>query len=196
MEDGEPLAADFVFPAGGYDAARPVVILLTGLAPDVHWTVAGGFVGDAAFHLTQNLGMTVVVLVARGTMDTEVKENLFHGARVTDLRAVVLLVEQAVTQTASAGQAPPIFAAGYSMGAIILGNYCGRYGEDARLRGAVHFSGLYDAEHNMNFDYSTKTWQAYLAYGLKTTFFSQRTLEASVKRGVNIPLIFSQRPPA
>ena len=30
--------------------------------------------------------MTVVILVARGTMDTQVNRDIFHGARVTDLR--------------------------------------------------------------------------------------------------------------
>merc|ERR1719197_2112077 len=109
--------------------------------------------------------MTVGVLVARGTMDTEVKRNVFHGARVTDFRKVVLLVEDALDAVSgNAMGAFPLFAAGFSMGGIILANYCGKYGSDARISGAVQFSGVFDSVYNMKFEYSMKTWQAYLAY--------------------------------
>merc|ERR1712100_942338 len=91
--DSEFFACDWVFPPSGYDPNQPVVILLSGLAPSQHWSKAGGFLADAAWHLSCRSGMTVVVLVARGTMDTEVKKHLFHGARVSDLREVVLFAE-------------------------------------------------------------------------------------------------------
>ena len=42
------------------------------------------------------------------------------------------------------GERPKLFAAGYSMGAIILANYCGQYKEPL-LDGAIHFSGCHDA---------------------------------------------------
>mmetsp|Transcript_86177 Transcript_86177/g.278456 ORF Transcript_86177/g.278456 Transcript_86177/m.278456 type:complete len:510 (+) Transcript_86177:1-1530(+) len=195
LEDEERMAVDWVFPPGGYDPSRPVVFLLTGLAPSKHWTVTGGFVGDAAWHLSTRLGMTAVVVVARGTMDTEVQKHLFHGARVTDLRQAILMAEKvtrAVAQEADKPLGPPIFAAGFSMGAIILGNYCGQYGQETGLKGAVHFSGVYDAVFNMKFEYSVQTWQTYLTYGLKTSFFTDRTFKEAVRRGVNMPLIFSR----
>ena len=43
------------------------------------------------------------------------------------------------------GRTPKIFAAGYSMGGIILANYCGQYSQNPLLKGAIHFSGLHDA---------------------------------------------------
>jgi len=171
-----------------------VVILMTGLAPSKHWTKTGGFVADAAWHLACRRGMTVAVVVARGTMDTAVKANLFHGARVTDLRDVVLLAEGALGAACGEnGKPPPVFAAGYSMGGIILANYCGQYGADARIRGAVNFSGVYDAAYNMKFEYSQKTWQAYLAYGIKNSFFTEHIRPEAVKRGVDVERVLSRK---
>lgn len=194
--DRERVASDWVFPPGGYDPDRPVVLLLTGLAPSKHWTRTGGFIADAAWHLSTRKGMTAVVVVARGTMDTEVREHLFHGARVTDLREVILTAEKALLASLGTEQAshmlPPIFAAGYSMGAIILGNYCGKFGSDARLRGAIHFSGIYDAVANMRFEYSTKVWQAYLLYNLKRTFCTGRALQEAIRRGVDVRRVQSR----
>ncbi|CAE7645186.1 EMB8, partial [Symbiodinium pilosum] len=134
-DDGEVFASDFVFPPGGFDPTRPIVVLLTGLAPSQHWTEAAGFISDAAGYLTCRANMTVVILVARGTMDTRVNANLFHGARVTDFRRLLETMDPCLKEVASdAGVAKPaVFAAGYSMGAIILANYCGHYGKDALL---------------------------------------------------------------
>ncbi|CAE8598898.1 unnamed protein product, partial [Polarella glacialis] len=106
--DGESFAADWTFPPSGFDPDRPVVLLLTGLAPRKHWTQAGGFVADAAWHLTAISGMTVVVVVSRGTQDTQVQEHMFHGARTEDLRQVVLLAHE--TLEAACGKPPSVFA--------------------------------------------------------------------------------------
>lgn len=191
--DGESFATDWVFPPGGYDPDRPVVVLLTGLAPTEHWTAAGGFVADAAWHLSERAGMTAVVVVARGTMDTEVKEHMFHGARTSDLREAVLLAEGAVQAAGGAAGPTPLFAAGFSMGAMILANYCGQYGADARLQGAINFSGVYDAVKNMEFEYSRKTWQVFLAYSLKTTVCRGRLVREAIKRGVDVDKVMSRR---
>eukprot|EP00434_Breviolum_minutum_P000263 symbB.v1.2.000215.t1/scaffold21.1/size436794/34 len=169
-EDGEPFAFDWVFPDTGFDPDAPVVVLLTGLAPSQHWTAAAGFIADAAWHLSNRAKMTVVILIARGTMDTQVNKNLFHGARVTDLRQTLECMHSCL-ETAT-GRTPKIFAAGYSMGGIILANYCGQYSQNPLLKGAIHFSGLHDAAFNMNFKYSEDTWQAYLAYNLKWSIVS------------------------
>lgn len=195
--DQERVATDWLFPPTGYNPERPVVLLLTGLAPSTHWTRSGGYIGDAAWHLSSRLGMTVVVLVARGTMDTQVEKHLFHGARVGDLRTAILMIEEAlhasVRESAqSTAASPPIFAAGYSMGAIILANYCGQFGSDSRLQGGVHFSGLHDAIANMKFEYSAKTWQTYLAYSLKKKFFTPRAIREATARGVNVKKVFSR----
>ena len=78
--------------------------------------------------------MTVVIKVARGTMDTQVNANLFHGARVTDLRKLLELLDKCLKAVSEPGiPKAAVFASGYSMGAIILANYCGHYGPDALL---------------------------------------------------------------
>ncbi|CAK9053355.1 unnamed protein product [Durusdinium trenchii] len=187
-EDGERFAFDWVFPPTGFDPQRPVLVLLTGLAPNQHWTAAAGFIADAAWHFTHRANMTVVVLVARGTMDTQVNKNLFHGARVTDLRQMLEFTHSSLEKFS--GIKPKIFAAGYSMGAIILANYCGHYDKDPLIAGGIHFSGLHDAAFNMNFKYSEETWQAYLAYNLKWTIAVSAQEEAS-KRGVDMNRIMS-----
>mmetsp|Transcript_59712 Transcript_59712/g.142441 ORF Transcript_59712/g.142441 Transcript_59712/m.142441 type:complete len:476 (-) Transcript_59712:107-1534(-) len=188
-EDGEPFAFDWVFPPSGYDPDQPVVVLLTGLAPNQHWTAAAGFIADAAWHFTHRCRTTVVVLVARGTMDTPVNTNVFHGARVTDLRQALEFLHSCLE--GATGRTPKVFAAGYSMGAIILANYCGHFSEKPLLAGAVHFSGLHDAVYNMKFKYSEDTWQAYLAYNLKWSIVSNAPIEEARKRGVNMERIMS-----
>merc|ERR1719468_267394 len=143
-----------------------------------------------------NLGMTAVVLVTRGTMDTKIKEHMFHGARLGDLREVVLLAEKAMLaargESGDKAKKLPLFGVGYSMGAIILANYCGTYGEDAKFRGAVHFSGMYDGVANMMCDYSEKTWQAYLCFGLKSSLLTGRLARVGTKRGVDIKKVMTR----
>jgi len=191
--DGEHFACDWVFPPSGYNPNEPVVVLLAGLAPDVHWRESGGYFNDATWHLACRKGMTVVTLVARGTMGTEVEKHLFNGARVTDLREAVLLTEAVLASVSGSNQCvPPIFGAGFSMGAIILANYCGQYGTDTRLKGVVAFSPLYDLHHQLKFEYSISTWQAYLAYGFKANALSDRLAEESKNRGVDVDRFLSR----
>jgi len=193
--DGEHFACDWVFPPSGYNPNEPVVILLPGLAPDTHWRESGGFFNDAAWHLSIRKGMTVVCLVARGTMGTEVDKEYFNAARVTDLRDAVLLTEAVLASASGSNQCtpPPIFGAGFSMGGIVLANYCGQYGKDARLKGAINFSAIYDMHHNatMNFEYSLRVWQAYLAYGYKQNFLNERLAQECKTRRVDVALLLS-----
>jgi len=193
--DDEHIACDWVFPPGGHDPSRPVVVLLTGLAPDVHWTVAGGFVANTAWYLAKKGNMTAVVMVSRGTMDTQVKERAFHGARAQDTREVILLAERAMRvargEPADSKTPLPLFATGFSMGAIIISSYCGKFGDDCRLAGVVHFSGMYDGIFNLKCEYSIKTWQTYLAYGLKTKLFSGRIGRIATRRGVDMKKVMS-----
>jgi len=193
--DKEHLASDWVFPPGGHDPNRPVIILFTGLAPDKHWTQAGGFVANTAWYLTQTCNMTAVIVVPRGLMDTQVKEHMFHGARAQDVREIVLLAERAMH--AARGEAVdakvplPLFATGFSMGAMVISSYCGKFGEDTRLAGVVHFSGCYDQIYNRNFKYASKTWQTYLAYGIKVNVYTEHLARITQKRGVNIKKLMS-----
>jgi len=198
-DDKEHLACDWVFPPGGYDASRPVVLIYTGLAPDAHWTKAGGFVANTAWDLTTHGNITAVVIVSRGTMDTQVKEVVFNGARAQDVREMVLLAEHAMlAASGSEGRSDrrkqlPLFATGFSMGAIMLSGYCGKFGDDTRLAGVVHFSGTYDGIFNKGFEYSDKTWQTYLAYGLKANMLSGRVARIASRRGVDIQKVMSRR---
>lgn len=197
--DGERFATDWVFPPGGYDPDRPVVILLTGLVPAEHWTVLGGFAADAVWHLTTRQGMTAVLLVPRGSMGTHVNKHMFHGARTSDLREAILLVDGVLRAKSSSERVVPasaLFAAGFSMGAMILANYCGQYGVDTRLRGAINFSGGYDTVLQLEFQYSTKTWQTFLAYGVKSIFRSDRLVQEAVRRGVDMDKVLSRRVPS
>jgi len=190
--DKEHLAIDWVLPHGGIDPDRPVVLLLPGLMPRTHWTQEGGFVADAIWHLTARLGMTAVVLVPRGSMGTPVREHYFHGARVSDIREGVLLAEQVLRDAFGETSAERLFAAGFSMGAITLANYCGRYGDDARLAGAVHFSGVYDGMANKEFEYSARTWQTFLCRSLKETFGKALVSQTAAKRGVDMERVLSR----
>lgn len=193
-KDGERHACDWVFPPGGYDPSRPIVLLLPGMAPDTHWREAGGFLNDAAWHLSTKAGITAVVCVARGTMDTKVAEFPFHGARVTDLGEVIAAAKKVTKGIGKDDSSPPIFAAGFSMGAIMIGNYCGKVGKDSGLAGAVHFSGTYDGAFNHNFEYSLKTWQTYLAFGGKQmalTMFGSPIHKRALKVGVDLDKVFS-----
>jgi len=190
--DGERFACDWVFPPSGHDPEKPIVILLTGLAPSKHWTQAGGFVADAAWHLSCRRGTTAVVLVARGTMGTGVIQHLFHGARISDLRDAILLTEDVMQETYGKDRKVPLVGVGFSMGAIILANYCGQYGSDTRLCGGVHFSGAYDAVHNMKFEYSAQTWQTYLAYNLKSSFVTPNIVKVARQRNVDVDHVLSR----
>lgn len=184
---------DWVFPSSGFNPNRPVVMILTGLGPTVHWHKAGGFVADAVWHLSERQGCTVVVLVSRGTMDTEVQKGLFHGARVADIHDALGATHKALQVCE---KPPPVFGFGYSMGGIMLANYCGTYGKDARLAGGVSFGGVYDTNVNHLFEYSRLVWQVYLVYPMKTWIFRGRHAEQARSRGVAVEKIQSSACPA
>jgi len=186
--DGEHFALDWVFPRDGFNPSHPVVLLLPGLAPTIHWSKMGGFISDAAVHLLAQ-GMTVAVHVARGTQDTPVKQHGFHGARTSDLRDAVCLtrgVLDAIGKKMGTPTSTPLFAAGFSMGGIILANYCGQYKDDTLLRGAIALSAAYDCVFNMQFKYSLNVWQPYLIHPLKNMFLRGPMAEEARRRGVNV----------
>ena len=172
VSDGERIALDWALPAGGHDAEKPVMLILHGLN--------GG--SDEAYILDmvpQLLaeGWTCVVMIARGLMNTPVEDQLFHGARTSDVHTAVRLLQRTAGALGS-----PICAVGFSMGGVVLANYCGTYGsEDMRraedgtvepfgLAAAVCLSGCFDCLQNSKFTYSKQLWQPWLAYQLKETF--------------------------
>ena len=66
----------------------------------------------------------------------------FHGARTSDVAALVALV-------AAAAPGVPLVGVGYSMGAIVLANYLGVAGAGCPLRAAVAVSGCFDGVANL-----------------------------------------------
>lgn len=193
VSDGERVAADWVFPPSGYNPEKPVVLILPGLAPAKHWTETSEFVADAAFHLTTKLDTTVVVFVPRGTMQTKILKNDFDaGASVTDVREVVTLMHKVLTTSGSVPHSPQIFGVGFSLGAGMLSNYCGVFGGDERLAGAVCFSGMLDGNHMLNFEYSLRTWQVALSIRMKKTLFTGPAVERAQSRGVDVKHVTSK----
>ena len=121
--DGEHVALDIAFPysADGefeHDATRPVFLVLHGLN--------GGsfeeYVKDLVMRERAG-GSTVVVLIARGMMDTAVRGwNIFHGARTGDVDAAARAVRGGLARLAVArglGTRQALVGVGFSMGAIM-----------------------------------------------------------------------------
>jgi len=113
------------------------------------------------------------------------------SARNHHLKKAILLAEGALKATGH--KTDKIFAAGYSLGAMTLANYCGVFGSDTRLRGVVHFSGTYDASKNIDFEYSSLTWQCYLAANCKMSMLKKRLCKIAVKRGVDLKRVMSRQ---
>ena len=125
----EVLAHDWAFPEGGHDPALPLAIVLHGLNGGSAEPLVMDFVSAAL-----SRGWTCVVLNARGLGGTELSsEYPFHGARTSDLGALVELV-------AKAAPGVQLVGVGYSMGAIILANYLGVAGASCKLTAAVAIS--------------------------------------------------------
>jgi len=122
--DGEQVALDVAFPysADGknfvHDATRPVFLVLHGLN--------GGSFEEYVKDLVMReraKGSTVIVLIARGMMDTVVKGwNIFHGARTGDVDAAARAVRRGLASLAGARgleARQTLVGVGFSMGAIM-----------------------------------------------------------------------------
>ena len=93
-------------------------------------------------------GSTIIVLIARGMMDTKmVGWNVFHGARTGDVDIAARSVRRGLESLSKAKnqqqrkQRQVLVGVGYSMGAIILSNYVARSGEHCALDAAMAISG-------------------------------------------------------
>ena len=154
----EVLAHDWAFPDGGHDPTMPLAIVLHGLNGGSAEPLVMDFVSSATAR-----GWTCVVLNARGLGGTDLSSAYpFHGARTSDLSALVSLV-------AAAAPGVRLVGVGYSMGAIILANYLGVAGESCPLSAAVAVSGCMDAVANKG-GYSSKSLEPFLTYELKQNF--------------------------
>lgn len=160
----ELLALDVALPPGGFDRRRPVALICHGL----NGGSAEAYVCDYVAHATRERGWTCVVMVARGLGGTPVRSGrLFHGARTSDLATAARLV-------ASCVHGAPLVGVGFSMGAIVLANYCGAAGEANDLACAIGLSGCYDCVANRHFAYGRDYWQPWLTQQLKTNFCTRQ----------------------
>ena len=156
----EAVALDIAFPKQGYNATLPTYLVLHGL----NGGSAEEYVRDFVWRQT-NAGATVVVMVARGLMDTPVRGwNIFHGARWTDAAAAAVTLKR-VMQPHQA-----LVGVGYSMGAIVLSNMVVQAGRDCALDAAVAISGGLDMRQQEHFRRAQRLWQPILCKELRQTF--------------------------
>jgi dienelactone hydrolase len=159
--DDEAVRLELAFPPqGGHRPDKAVYVVLHGLS--------GGsqeeFIKDHVHRATAR-GHTVVIMIARGLMDTPIKGwNVFHGARVTDIEATVGAIRKAIPP----GQS--LVGVGYSMGAIILANYVARSGADCALDAAIAVSGVLDSRLQLFNERAKRLWQPMLAITLRDQF--------------------------
>lgn len=171
--DEEVLGLDISFPEAGYDPTKPVYLVFHGLSGGS----AEGFVKDLA--MRRNLqGSTVIVMVARGMMDTPSRSwNFFHGARTSDARDAALTVRRALSNPDQL-----LVGVGFSMGSIVLNNYVATYGEDCPLDAAFSISGALDCRYQLDQTRSKRLWQPMLQAGLKRRFLLRKHGERLLQR--------------
>mmetsp|Transcript_12915 Transcript_12915/g.31476 ORF Transcript_12915/g.31476 Transcript_12915/m.31476 type:complete len:748 (+) Transcript_12915:205-2448(+) len=190
--DGEYLALDIAFPysegdddddddggGGGddestgkqtvfvHDPKMPVYLVLHGLNGGSHEE----YVKDLVKRRRAE-GSTVVVMIARGMMDTRIVGwNMFHGARTGDVDVAARAVRRGLislhADDARSERRQILVGVGYSMGAIILSNYVARSGEHCALDAAMAISGGLDMRQQLNFKRSMRLWQPMLTFGLR-----------------------------
>lgn len=159
--DDEAVRLELAFPPkGGHRLDKAVYVVLHGLS--------GGsqeeFIKDHVHRATAR-GHTVVIMIARGLMDTPIKGwNVFHGARIADIEATVQTIRIAIYP----GQS--LVGVGYSMGAIILANYVARTGADCALDAAIAVSGVLDSRFQLFNERAKRVWQPMLAITLRDQF--------------------------
>lgn len=176
----EVVALDFAFPAAGYQADRPVYLVLHGL----NGGSQEAFVQDFTLRrIAEDEQATVVVMVARGLMDLPVRGwNIFHGARWEDAHAASQAVRRAV------GEETLLVGVGYSMGAIVLSNLVSRVGAETALSAAVAVSGGLDMRQELKFRRAERLWQPLITPELRDTFvvgkFGERVRSRLSKMGL------------
>ena len=143
-----------------HDPSKPVFLLLHGLT--------GGsqeeYVRDFTLRANAN-GSTVVIMIARGLMDTPVKGwNIFDAAKVVDVHATSKALRRALSSEQT------LVGAGYSMGAIILANYVARAGKDCPLDAAIPVSGGLDMRPQQYNYRSRRLVQRFVALSIREQF--------------------------
>jgi predicted alpha/beta-fold hydrolase len=159
----ELLALDVALPPRGFDPSRPVALICHGL----NGGSGEAYVTDCVAHLGKQ-GWTCAVMVSRGLGGTPIRSGrLFHGARTSDLATAAQLLSRAV-------DGAPLVGVGFSMGAIVLANFCGTARGANPLSCAVGLSGCYDCVANRHFAYGREYWQPWLTQQLKTNYLLRK----------------------
>jgi predicted alpha/beta-fold hydrolase len=144
---------------------KPVYLILHGLNGGSHEEYVKDFVSRR-----RSEGSTVIVMIARGMMDTSMKGwNAFHGARTGDVDIAARAVRRGLEEVARVNgvERQVLSGVGYSMGAIIMSNYVARSGRNCALDSAVAVSGGLDMRQQLNFRRSMRLWQPMLTFGLR-----------------------------
>eukprot|EP00536_Pseudo-nitzschia_multiseries_P009244 jgi/Psemu1/200246/e_gw1.253.58.1 len=172
----EFVALDVAFPKTptGHDPTKPIYLVLHGLG--------GGsteeYIRDLVIRRNAE-GSTVVVMIARGLMDTPIRGNrIFHGARTSDAhaaakalrRALQLQQQQLLLPNQNQNRNQLLVGVGYSMGAIVLANYVASYGPECALDAAVAVSGGLDMRYQTYAYRTQRLWQPILAGNLRSDF--------------------------
>jgi len=183
----EAVALDIVFPKEGYQSDKPTFLILHGLN--------GGstepYVLDLARRATKE-GHTVAVMINRGLMKTPLQgDETFHGARTSDVGCAVDALHHALYGTSrfDKGGDSNIVLVGFSMGAIIAGNYAAKSRDTSGLAGALCFSGTFSSAQMMQecsaAKHSSVVWQPALAWALKGTIIKPNMAKFA-KKGITV----------
>lgn len=181
MPEYEVLAHDWALPDGGHDPSKPLAVVLHGLNGGSAEPLVMDFVAAAT-----RRGWTCVVLNARGLGGTELSSaHPFHGARTSDLAALLALTQEAAPGVRLVG-------VGFSMGAVVLANYVGVAGASCRLSAAVAISGCIDAIANKG-GYGSRSFEAFLTGELKNNFCTGPRAAHLARGGVDLSAAIGPR---
>ena len=157
----EFVALDISFPETGHDPTKPVYLVLHGL----HGGSMEEYIRDLTIRRNRDEKSTVIVMIARGLMDTPIRgPRVFHGARTSDAHAAATILRKVLKPDQI------LVGAGYSMGAIILANYVANSGPNCALDAAVAVSGGLDMRYQEHFTRAQRLWQPMLAGTLRDKF--------------------------
>ncbi|CAB9528172.1 Phospholipase ABHD3 [Seminavis robusta] len=177
--DPDVLALDISFPEEGHSPSTPVYLVFHGLNGGNN----EGYIRDLTKRRNK-AGSTVVVMIARGMMDTPVRSwSFFHAARLSDAHDA----SKALRRVLDPSQL--LVGVGYSMGAIVLNNYVAHYGPRVALDAAFTVSGALDARYQLQDERSRNLWQPLLADTLKTRLLINKHGRKIQERLTNADLV-------
>lgn len=153
-----------------HDDKRPLIVLLHGLAGDIHSHYIQGL-----FHALQKANCPTVLMHFRGCNGQPNKlARAYHSGDTADFAAVIQMLQQRFPSM-------PLSAVGFSLGANVLVKYCGEQSAANPLRAAVAVSpplSLSACATRINHG-SSKIYQRYLLQRLKAATAQKLAVFAS-----------------